>query len=107
MLSDVRHYLIVHYLIVIAIGLVVAIGLIVGLILRFSSLRQLETRAWGPGRSTLSRTDRREIRRTVREGRPVADQRLAAPAVLFGERMGCSTIYGADIAMPHGMYIFG
>lgn len=99
MVSDVLWYLII-----------VAVAFIVGLILRFEALRRLERRAWGSDGSALSRADRREIRRAVREGRPVGDRRLAVPAVLFAEQVGTTGSWvnpGLGAPPPHRLYVFG
>lgn len=66
------------------------VGLVLAVVVRLAMLSRQEQRAWGDGRSALSRADRREIRRSVRDGRRVADRRLAMPAVRFGVAVGSS-----------------
>lgn len=89
--------------------IVMVVAFIVGQIVRVRGTRVQERRAWGTGRAALSRADRREIRRAVREGRPVADQRLALPAVLLGEEARSSSTWmnhGLGVP-PHWFYVCG
>ncbi|SHN48078.1 hypothetical protein [Cryptosporangium aurantiacum] len=68
----------------------VLLGLIVGAVLHFSIRSGQERRAWGDRRSVLSAADRREIRQSLRHGRPVSDRALAVPAIRFGEEVAAS-----------------
>ncbi|WP_376981206.1 hypothetical protein [Cryptosporangium minutisporangium] len=68
----------------------VLVGLILGTIVHRAIRAGQERRAWADHRSALSAADRREIRRSVREGTPVTDRVLAPPAVRFGEEVASS-----------------
>jgi hypothetical protein len=99
MLSEVLYVLII-----------MAVMLALALALRFTSHRRFEQRAWGTGRSALSRSDRQEIRRAIRQGRPVGDQRLATPAVLYGEQVKSSNTWPniyLGTPTPHWLYVVG
>jgi hypothetical protein len=84
-------------------------SLVIGLIARWSIIFGQERRAYGDGRSALSWADRREIRRAVRAGRPVADPRLAVPAVRYGEEVGATfaRLPAWRVHPPRWLYIFG